>query len=178
MRARLWNRNLLIGAVVVAFALTGCASDAPAPADPPPAAAEADKTSDENASSDDSAERPAGGDVTIRTGARAASTEFPFPVPEDWEELEPFTAGKIGKDASMSASYRFPGDARSAADLYMALLNEAGFPTDNYPLGEVVNDASLLGKGYVNGQAYAGIINFATIHDGTQRAVINLVEDD
>lgn len=165
-----------------ALLLTGCSATDEETIDPPVAAADSEPTSQEQpASGDDSRDSStdsASGDVTIPAGARAASPEFPFPVPEDWEELEPFVQDTIGKDVSMSAMYRFPGDARAAADHYMELLNEAGFSTTNYAPGELTNDAALFGEGRINGQAYSGMISFDTDAAGTQRASINLTEDN
>lgn len=176
-RAPFWPRKLVLGTTALALVLTGCAGGA-APQSPPVVTETdggIDTQSELESSSSDGAPI---GDVTIPAGARAASVDLPFPVPEDWEELEGFAPMESGAKSGMSGMLRFSGDARTAADHYMDLLNAAGFPADNYLPGETGNDASLYADGKINGQLYGALINFDTDAAGTQRAIIMLFEDN
>lgn len=176
-RTLFWPRTVVLGAAALILVLTGCAGGAETQSRP--TVTESDEVTDtqpelESSSTDGAAV----GDVTIPAGARAASADFPFPVPEDWEELEAFAPMESGMKRGMSGTLRFPGDARTAADHYMDLLNEAGFPADNYLPGEAGNDASLYADGKINGQPYGALINFDTDAAGTPRAIIMLFEDN
>ena len=176
-------------ALICAISLTGIlglASCAATPADPPsvvePAAEPATSAETEEAPAEDDAaaesdDAATGGETTIPDGARAGSPEFPFPVPADWEELEPFTQDKIGKDIAMSAVYAHPGDAESAAATYGQLLKDAGFSVADNPVGAITNDASLSVEGNVAGTYYVGGLDFDTDAAGTPRVRINLTED-
>lgn len=170
--------------------LTSCASD---PTDPPAAdesgtTAESEDTADAaDAAADDSADDADSADedapdaateTTIPAGAYAASADFPFPIPEGWEEIYPFTEEKIGKSAAMTAAYAHPGDAESAAATYEELLSSAGFVAYENPVGALTNAASLMVEGVVNGVAYKGPLDFDTDSEGTNRVAINLTEED
>lgn len=174
-----------LGAGAVALLLFGCSSspetETTAPAEPAaaqsaePTADPAPQESEEAPAKDSAPEAPEG---TIASGAVAASANFPFPVPEGWAILEPFTPEKIGKTPTMYASVEYPGDAQEAAALYSSLLQESGFTAERYPLGEVTNQASLIASGTVNGQAYTGTMDFDVFADDIQQVAINLSEDD
>ncbi|MGO3147386.1 MAG: hypothetical protein ACTIJ6_06880 [Leucobacter sp.] len=134
--------------------------------------------SEDEASVEDIEDAPeAAAETTIPEGALAASSDFPFPVPEGWDELEPFTEEKIGKDTAMSAVYAHPGDAETAAATYETILKAAGFDAYSHPLGELTNAASLMAEGTVNGVAYAGGLDFDTNSEGVARVRINLTEE-
>lgn len=172
------NRTLAASALLLAslLGITACAAETPdaGSADEPKVAAEtstpADPVDDESTDSETL-------DTSMPQGARAGSVTFPFPVPEDWPELEPFAEEKIGKDVGLYASFGFPGDAASASATYQSLLKVAGFQIHPNPLGEQVHDASFVVEGRVDGSAYSGTLDFDTIADGTQRVAINLTED-
>lgn len=183
-----------LGAVTVALLLIGCSTspgnDTPVPAEPSvatesPGAAEPSATEDAEsggeAEESEEAPQPGSGselaDGSIAVGAVAASAEFPFPVPEGWQVLEPFTADKMGKTPIMYAMVEYPGDAKDAADLYISLLQASGFSAERYPLGEVTNQASLIASGTVNGQSYTGTMDFDVFADGLQKVAINLSEE-
>lgn len=117
-----------------------------------------------------------GGGARIE-GARAAGTDFPFPVPADWAEYEPFAEEKIGGSVGVYGSLVFPGDAASASATYQALLTDAGYLVHPHPLGETVHDAAFIVEGPIDGVAYSGELSFDTIADGTQRVAINLTQD-
>lgn len=166
--------------------LTSCASD---PAETPPADEAVTNAQSEDASddtddsadaaaddSDDSADTAA--ETTIPDGAYAASADFPFPIPEGWEEIYPFTEEEIGKSAAMTAAYSYPGDAESAAATYEDILNSAGFVAYANPVGALTNAASLMVEGVVNGVAYKGPLDFDTDSEGTNRVAINLTVED
>lgn len=159
----------------------GLASCASLSGEPQPASQSTPDPSPDSAHTDDSDGSDSGdADVaksTIPDGARAASPDFPFPVPEGWEEMEPFTEEKIGKSVAMSAIYAHPGDAETAANTYSQLLKAAGFDAYSYQLGAVTNDASLMVEGAVNGVAYKGPLDFDTDADGTSRVRINLTQE-
>lgn len=179
----------VFGAVTVAFLLFGCSSspgsDTPVPSEPsvaaePSAADDTDSESEADASQEppaqDSGSELAEGSIAV--GGVAASAEFPFPVPEGWEILEPFTAGEMGITPIMYAMVEYPGDAKEAADLYTSLLLASGFSAERYLPGEVTNQASLIASGTINGQAYTGTMDFDVFADGLQKVAINLSEDD
>lgn len=155
-------------------ALVACASGAPSAStdDAQASAAPQESEASESAASD---APPA--DSTIPAGARAASEQFPFPVPEDWPELMAFTEEKIGKAVGMSGSFAHPGEAQSDAEVYRQLLKRAEFAIHPNPLGEQVHAASFIVEGAIQGTAYSGTIDFDTDAGGTQRVVINLTED-
>ncbi len=178
-----------LGAATVTLLLFGCSSspgsNTPVPTEPSVAAEpSATDGAEPGGEAEESEEAPTEGSAaevpegTIAPGAVAASTDFPFPVPEGWEILEPFTLGKLGKTPTMYASVIYPGDAQEAAALYSSLLQASGFTADRSPLGEVTNQASLVASGTVNGQAYTGTMNFDTFADGTQQVAISMSEDD
>src|SRR5690606_8546672 len=152
-------RSAMLIAVLAALSLAGCAATpelAPAePAEPSVAVGEESTTTD--GSDDDAA--PAAGETTIPDGARAASPDFPFPVPEDWAELDPFVEEKLGKDITMAGSVEYPGDAKAAAKHYQELLIAAGFDAYPYGPGELTNQASIAAEGTVNGELRIAIIN-------------------
>lgn len=163
------NRSLVTAALLLAglLGITACASE------------KSDKES-ANSSATATKEPVAKGSEAksvMPQGAKPGSADFPFPVPQDWTELEPFTEGKLGKDISMAASFGFPEDAISAAEAYQRLLEEAGFEIHPNPLGEQVNDAAFIAKGKVNGANYSGTLDFDADADGTQRVAINLTKD-
>lgn len=165
----------IIFSAVVLVALAGCGSEASSPNAETTVERERSTNGDSATSGDDA---DAGGtETTIPSGARAGSDSFPFPVPEDWIEIDPFTEGKIGGSMGMSASYEFVGDAETTATSYEDLLRTAGFVIHPNPLGAAVNDASFIVEGTVNGDKYKGTIDFSTIADGTPRAAINLQQD-
>lgn len=162
---------------VVILALIGCAGE-PTATDPEPGI-QAESVIEEEApatEADDSAEA-ASTETTIPRGARPASDTFPFPVPEDWAEVEPFMEEKIGGSMGMYGTYEYPGDANSAATLYEDLLKSAGFIIHPNPLGETVHEASFIVEGNVNGNNYTGGIDFDAVADGMQLASINLQQD-
>ena len=167
-------RSAMLIAVLAALSLAGCAATpelAPAePAEPSVAVGEESTTTD--GSDDDAA--PAAGETTIPDGARAASPDFPFPVPEDWAELDPFVEEKLGKDITMAGSVEYPGDAKAAAKHYQELLIAAGFDAYPYGPGELTNQASIAAEGTVNGELRIAIINFDVHADGHQRASITV----
>lgn len=162
--------SLLITALA-ALSLVGCATtpdaNPAAPADP------SVEVTDEHDALDEVQGTP-GGETTIPDGARAASAEFPFPVPEDWAELEPFTEEKLGKDITMSGGFEYPGDAKTAAAHYQQLLIAAGFDAYPYGPGELTNQASIAAEGVVNGEMRIAILNFDVFADGYQRVVITV----
>lgn len=153
----------------VLLALVGCAGDSPAP--------EPESVAQEESAIEVEGQESGGNETTMPSGARPASDSFPFPVPEDWAELHPFTEEKIGASMAMVATYEFPGDAKSAAALYEQLLKSGGFEAYPYAPGELVNDASLMVEGTVSGEDYKGGIDFDTTAEGTQRASIHLQEN-
>lgn len=173
------NRTLTSAlAIACLLGASACTADTSAP--PPATEASATTTTEGDSSpapSDaDSSPAPAAADV-MPEGARPASTDFPFPVPEGWTELYPFTEEKIGKDLAMSGAFEFPGDAATASATYSQLLEEAGFEIHPNPLGEQVHAASFVVKGTVQGVAYAGTLDFDTDAEGTQQVAIDLPED-
>lgn len=178
------HRLLAVGAVLL-LTLTGCAaepgasspeSQAPsagsgeqsAPAQEPETAQDPETEGDVNASAE----------TTIPAGAYAASAEFPFPIPDGWGVIYPFTEGKLGKDVSMDASIEYPGDAKDAAASYLSVLTAAGFEAGTYGPGELTNQASLYAKGRINGISYSAILNFDVHADGLQHVSITAVEND
>lgn len=155
--------------------LTGCATDTAGlgSADLPGSGESREETNSGSETAD--AAQPT--EYVMPAGARPASADFPFPVPDGWPELTPFTQDKIGKDISMSATFGHPGDAKAASASYQQLLEKAGYQNHPNPLGEQVHAASFVTKGHVNGTAYSGTLDFDTDASGTQRVVINLTED-
>jgi len=171
---RLTIRTALIGGAI-ALLLAGCAAEpgTTAPAVEPPASSDNDMNTTEPEKTDSGTDS---GTTTMPPGARPASDEFPFPVPEGWREIAPFTEEKIGKKLAMTALYEFPGDAESAAATYKALLDSAGYSLQPNLIGEVVHDATFIVEGPVAGTRYSGGIDFDTMADGVQTAVIHLVK--
>jgi hypothetical protein len=155
--------------------LTGCATDTaePGSADPTGPGESQGQTSPDTETAD--ADKPT--EYVMPAGASPASADFPFPIPDGWPELEPFTEGKIGKDLAMSAVFGHPGDAKAASATYQQLLEKAGYQIHPNPLGEQVHAASFITEGHVDGTAYSGTIDFDTDASGTQRVVINLTVD-
>lgn len=185
------HTRLLAAGTALLVALSGCASSADT--DDPPAAApetsaaaapvpEATEGGDTDVvdAADGDAEEPAGADTdtSIPAGAYAAQGEFPFPIPEGWTELDPFTEDTLGKDASMYGSVEYPGDAKDAAAVYLDVLRAAGFDAYAYAPGEMTNQASLAAEGRINGTPYIAILDFDVHADGYQRVSINAVERD
>ncbi len=172
------NRTLTISGllVIILCGATACASE-PAQSGLPAEVQTDTQHQGSESTAQDSAPEEVSAETTMPSGARPGSSDFPFPVPTDWLELEPFTEEKIGKARAMTASFVFPGDAQSASVAYQKLLNEAGFELHPNPLGEQVNAASFIVKGNISGAQYAGSLDFDTIADGTQRVAINLAED-
>lgn len=171
------NRTLAAIAVLLlgAAGLTACATDAPASGlSTPPASSSTQESASSNGGD---AVEPGTSNSVMPEGARPGSAEFPFPVPEDWPELMPFTEEKIGKALGMSASYEHPGDATSAAETYRQLLEKAGFDVHPNPLGEQVHAASIIAKGDIEGVDYSGTLDFDTDAENTPRVVINLTQD-
>lgn len=170
---------------VIIFALVGCAGDAPAsePVTQGESVVEGDapatETETETGTEIETVTEPEVGatETTMPSGARPASDAFPFPVPADWAELDPFMEEKNGGSMAMYGAYEFPGEAKSDAALYEGLLKSAGFVIHPNPLGETVHDASFIVEGNVGGDLYKGGIDFDTIMDGIQRAAINLQKD-
>ena len=172
------TRSFTTTALVLAglLSLTGCAAEAPV-AGSPDEQGITDAGQESEATAVESDEAAEGSETTMPPGARPASADFPFPVPEGWPELDPFTEEKLGKNLAMSGSVIYPGDAQSAAATYQQLLQEAGFQIHPHPLGEQVNAASFIVTGRIDGVVYAGGLDFDTDFNGNQRVAINLVED-
>lgn len=133
----------------------------------------------EESSATDASDPAASGDgaESMPDGARPGSADFPFPVPQDWPEQNTFHEDKIGKDISWSGSFVYPGDSQAAAATYRQLLEGAGFIIHPNPLGEVVNEASFIAEGKVNGVAYTGPLDFDVQLGGDQVVSINLTKD-
>lgn len=176
MRAHRIN-SLIVGAVVL-MALSGCAS---APADVVPLApSPGTSTEQEQAPGQDTDVETdaAASEVTIPSGAYAASGALLFPVPEGWAELDPFEESKLGKDVTVSGSVEYPGDAKDAAATYLAVLKAAGFNAYTYAPGELTNPASLAAEGLIGGIPHFALLNFNVHADGYQRVSIVIVEED
>lgn len=174
---RLSRISILAACAAFLLVSAGCAAEpsAPSPDVAPSASAPQQPASDEGSD----AEAPAGSaEVTIPAGAYAAHADFPFPVPEGWAVLDPFTEGKLGKDVSIDGSVEYPGDAKAAAGTYLDVLNAAGFDAYTYGPGELTNQASLAAEGVIGGVAYVAILNFDVHADGYQRVSITITEDD
>lgn len=173
------HRTVVIGtlALVGILGLASCASPSAEPQSvsqhESAAATDTGSSTDNNESDSDTSDMT---DSTIPDGAHAATADFPFPIPDGWEEIAPFTEEKIGKSLAMSAVYARPDDAKAAADTYSQLLKNAGFEIHANPTGEVVHDASFIVEGVVNGVVYKGGLDFDTDANGTARVVINLTE--
>ncbi|MDO5676171.1 MAG: hypothetical protein Q4G35_01550 [Propionibacteriaceae bacterium] len=170
--------RLLVVSTALIFALTGCAAD-PAtkePKEPSPNTSTTEQPRENQDSEPQST--PATSDTVIPPGAYAASDAFPFPIPEGWEILDPFTEGTLGKDVSIDGSVEYPGDAKEAAATYLDLLKTAGFDAYTYAPGEITNQASLAAEGNINGTAYTAILNFDVHADGSKRVSITIVEQD
>lgn len=163
--------SALVIASLAGLTLVGCAASPTPPAAPP-----CEQSADvDDAPAEDVADEGAGaGETTIPAGARAASPDFPFPVPEDWAELDPFLEEKLGKDITMYGSVEYPGDAKTAAAHYRELLVAAGFDAYPYGPGELTNEASLAAEGVVAGEMRIAIINFDVHADGLQRVSITV----
>jgi hypothetical protein len=178
---RLRQLPALFIASLAGLALVGCAAMPSIPQTAPnePDTGVSDETGTTDVDTDESSDESAGGtEITIPDGARAASAEFPFPVPEGWAELGPFAESKLGKDMTMSGSYEYPGDAKVAAAEYMALLTAAGFNAYTYAPGELTNKASIAAEGIINGKPYFALLNFDVHADGYQRVSIIAIEED
>jgi len=168
----------VLGGFFVVIGLLGCTGSGGAAGEPEAAVVGGGVEEEQGAPSEeggDEAEPDAG--QAVPEGARPGSAGFPFPVPVDWEELEPFQVIKIGKDPAMAAAFIYPGDADAAAESYQELLEAAGFTIHPNPLGDVVNAASFIAEGLVDGVAYSGTLDFDEIADGTPRVAINLTAD-
>lgn len=174
------NRTLATSALALACLLgvSACASDTPAPpASATTVAVATESGIPEEPSPDASPDVAEPADEVMPAGARAASSDFAFPVPEDWPELSPFAEEKIGGDTALAAIFGYPSDADSAAATYSALLTSAGFEVSANPLGEVVHLASFTLEGSVDGVRYHGSVDFDTDADGTSRAIITIYDD-
>lgn len=171
------NRTLAVLAALLlgATGLTACAAESPA--SPPKEAPAIQSSTDADPEDADEPAAPEGKASVMPPGARPASAEFPFPVPEDWAENWPFTEEKIGKEMGMAGSFVYPGDAASAAEEYKQLLQQAGFEIHPNPLAEQVNQAAFIAEGDVNGVRYSGTLDFDTDAEGTQSVSINLQKD-
>lgn len=179
LKEKKMHRTVVIGTLALAgiFGLASCASSFAEPQSvsqsEPAAATDTASSTDNNEPDSDASDMT---DSTIPDGAHAATADFPFPIPDGWEEIEPFTEEKIGKSISMSAIYTRPDDATAAADTYSQLLEKAGFEIHANPTGEMVHDASFIAEGVINGVVYKGGLDFDTDANGTARVVINLTE--
>lgn len=160
--------RLLLVSTALVVALTGCA------------ASPATSNTGDPAPNKSTVEQPnsASSDTVIPAGAYAASDAFPFPIPDGWTILDPFTEGKLGKDVSIDGSVEYPGDAKAAAATYLDLLKAAGFVAYTYAPGEITNQASLAAEGSIDGTDYTAILNFDVHADGLQRVSITIVERD
>lgn len=184
-------RPIVVAAVVLLLA-SGCSTDGPSGTQPssvqeqaaPVESATEDvaPTEDvpEDAGQDEAPPQDEAGatEVSIPAGAVAATTDFPFPVPEGWSALEEFEAGQIGKSEAMYAGYEYPGAAADAAQTYQDLLVAAGYIIHPDLLGATLHEAAFIVEGPVNGTLYKGSITFNTHADGYQRAAINLTVED
>lgn len=163
----------VIGTVLM-FALSACASNS---SDSEPVAHESN--SSEGKETDIELAGEAGtADISIPDGAYAASGNLLFPIPEGWNELEPLTEGKLGKDITTSGSVEYPGDAQGDAATYLEVLKAAGFNAYTYAPGELTNKASLAAEGFIDGTEYFAMLNFDEHADGFQRVSITIVEED
>ena len=162
---------------LLVLALTGC-TDETNTAMSPTSPADTNPTVIETTAPSNVPDTSANTDISIPSGAVTASETFPFPIPENWAELDAFTEKKVGKDVAMYAAYEYPGEAADAAEYYKSLLALAGYQVRDDPLGALTNQASVWVEGPVNGVFYKGNIAFDSYADGTQRAVINLTEED
>lgn len=168
------NRILAITTLIL-FSMLGVTACA---AEPDTAQPSAPAVLEEPANSDsEETDKPAEAEAVMPEDARPGSADFPFPVPKDWTELEPFVEEKIGKDIGMFVMLEYPGDAESASETYQRLLEEAGYAIHPNPLGEQVHAASFVVKGGVAGVDYSGTIDFDTDAVGTQRVLVNLTQD-
>lgn len=173
------RRTVVIGTLALAgmFGLASCASPSaespPAGQREPAVATDTAPGADNNASDSETSDMA---DSSIPDGAYAATADFPFPIPDGWEERAPFTEEKIGKSLAMSAVYARPDDAQTAADTYRQLLKRAGFEIHANPVGDTVHEASFIVEGVIKGVVYKGGLDFDTGADGTARVVINLTE--
>lgn len=172
---------------LLTMALVGCGADAPT-ADPPvddpvvtqeQSDAAEQPEADEPVATDESAdtEDQAPGETSMPDEAQPGSDEFPFPVPKEWEELEPFAETQVGGDMRMYAIYEYTGDADTASTTYQDLLTSAGYVVSANPLLEVTNDAAFTVDGPVNGEPHTGSVAFDTNAEGVQRAIIDLQQD-
>lgn len=169
-----YRRSALLVTALATFSLLGCAASPSTPAAPPAEPeVELEQEVDAQENADETNGAP-GGETSIPTGARAASADFPFPVPADWAELDPFVEEKVGKDITMYGAVEYPGDAKTAAAHYRELLIAAGFDAYPYAPGELTNQASLAAEGVVDGEMRLAIINFDVHADGSQRASIHV----
>lgn len=169
------SKSLAVG-IVFLFALSGCASNH---SDTTPEVQTADTSNTQETAPEQSADSEADADVaetTIPAGSYAASTEFPFPVPEGWAVLDEFAEETVGKDTTMYGSIEYPGDAKDAAAMYLDLLKNAAFDAYTYAPGEATNQASLAAEGVINGTLYLTILNFDVHADGYQRVSIHATE--
>lgn len=175
------TRNVVMRALAVlglAIAVTACGSDDTTDTPDSNDAVETqdtDDSHDDGTTNDGEGEQSTPAETTIPAGAVAAIESFPFPVPEDWIERIAFEEIEIGASEAMSATYEFSGDFTAAASMYRDMLNTAGFTSEDYPLGEMTNDASITVDGVINGVTYSGTVDFDTHADGYQRATIDLV---
>src|SRR5690554_1260596 len=102
-KANLMKQRMLqlLGATALIALLSGCGENPSGPTTTPntsdstPSAEPTTGTTDNNSSSGQNAQ-----EVSIPAGARAASADFPFPVPEGWDEIEAFTEEKVGKSVA------------------------------------------------------------------------------
>ncbi|MGM7672021.1 hypothetical protein ACSU1G_33525 [Microbacterium sp. A93] len=159
------------------MSLSSCASATSGDADATSPIVEQEQEQEQSDPVVDTSEDDDASSTVIPAGARPASAAFPFPMPEDWPELDAFAEEKIGKDIAMSGTLSFPGDAQSASATYQKLLEDAGYEIHANPLGEQVHLASFVVKGKVDGTGYSGTIDFDTDAADTPRTVINLTED-
>lgn len=170
--------RLVVASSVLLLVLTGCASGASGGAPGTPAADAADTQATASPQSSDSDAATEASEITIPSGAYAASAAFPFPVPEGWAVLDDFVEGTLGKDVTMDGSVEYPGDAKEAAATYLGVLKDAGFDAYTYAPGEITNPASLAAEGVINGTLYLTILNFDVHADGLQRVSITAAERD
>lgn len=180
-----WWRSVVCG--LVTLAVVGCGADAPA-SDPAVDASPAQEqsTAPEQLEADESAapeepeitENQSSVEITMPDGAEPGSDEFPFPVPREWAQLDPFEEVKVGASMRMYAAYEHTGDAASAAAMYRDLLTSAGYTITANPLLEVTNDAAFTVEGPVNGDPHTGSVAFDKNAEGVQRAVIDLQKDE
>lgn len=169
------HRLFALGTVSLVL-LSGCASE---PTDARSAIQTPDTTNEQQADPHRASEGEStneSAETSIPAGAYAASAEFPFPIPDGWEILDPFVEGKLGKDSSMDGSVEYPGDAKDAATTYLTILKDAGFNAYPYGPGELTNQASLAAEGRINDIGYTAILNFDVHADGLQRVSITAVE--